>query len=102
ARSGFPLAGPLTGVGIRLVSGVASTCAIFPPNSAVKNVAGEFAAKGPTAVPDDCEPERLRRGGADGHLNPGRPGRPPPPGGPIDPPCLMSSGTSELLPIPCL
>jgi hypothetical protein len=97
ARTGFTLAAPLTGVGIRLVSGVAAACTTFPPSAVVKNTPSEFAAKGPTVVPDDCDRERVRRGIPNGDLNPGVPNPLPDPG-PIDP-CLASSGTSELLPI---
>jgi cysteine-rich repeat protein len=100
ARTGFTLTAPLTGVGIRLVSGAAAACTIFPPSTLVKNTPSEFAAKGPTVVPDDCDRERLRRGIPDGDLNPGIPDPLPDPRDPIDP-CPASTGTSELLPIVC-
>jgi cysteine-rich repeat protein len=47
ARAGFSLAAPLTGVGIRLVSGVAAACTIFPPSAVVKNTPSESRPRDP-------------------------------------------------------
>ena len=71
---GFPLVGPLTGVGIRLVGGTLATCSFFPASSVVTDAPDRFEARGPTPVLASCDRATLGLGvPGGGDLNPGLP-----------------------------
>jgi cysteine-rich repeat protein len=73
-RTGFALAAPLVGVGLRLVSGTLATCSYFHAGTVVTDVPGRFEARGPGAVSASCDRVTLSGGvPGGGTYNPGLP-----------------------------
>jgi hypothetical protein len=73
-RTGFALATPLVGVGLRLVSGTLATCSYFHAGTVVTDVPGRFEARGPGAVSASCDRVTLSGGvPGGGQYNPGLP-----------------------------
>ncbi len=81
--TGFPLATPLGGVGIRIVGGTLATCSLFHAGTVVSDVTDRFEARGPGALSASCDHTTLSSGVPPGGvINPGLPLPPYDPGDP--------------------
>ena len=73
-RTGYSLTTPLTGIGIRLVTGTLATCSLFPTGTVLVDAPGVFEARGPGAIAPACDIGTLSQGvPPGGDLNPGLP-----------------------------